>query len=159
MNLELNMINQNLNKTTKWLCTYLHVAAKCFQSDLYGQNQELKKLSFRFLIPYYLNTYLKYLCFLREPAYVHLCVSDSRACVCVQNMRIRSTCGDTYCTKSGKKFTGQVLEKFMIIDCEEVIAGSYRLGTQTDLLLNPFTHPSFNPSLLHNVTFKGFTLK
>lgn len=47
-------------------------------------------------------------------------------CVCVQNMRIRSTCGDTYCTKSGKKFTGQVLEKFMIIDCEEVIAGSYR---------------------------------
>ncbi|XP_071350496.1 protein FAM83C [Trachinotus anak] len=43
----------------------------------------------------------------------------------LSNMRIRSTCGDTYCTKSGKKFTGQVLEKFMIIDCEEVIAGSY----------------------------------
>lgn len=41
-------------------------------------------------------------------------------------MRIRSVCGDTYCTKSGKKFTGQVQEKFMIIDCEEVIAGSYR---------------------------------
>ncbi|CAB1354333.1 unnamed protein product [Coregonus sp. 'balchen'] len=41
------------------------------------------------------------------------------------NMRIRSVCGDTYCTKSGKKFTGQVQEKFMIIDCEEVIAGSY----------------------------------
>ncbi|KAL6112284.1 fam83c [Pungitius sinensis] len=43
----------------------------------------------------------------------------------LSNMRIRSTCGDTYCTKSGKKFTGQVLEKFMIIDCEEVMAGSY----------------------------------
>ncbi|XP_078105607.1 protein FAM83C [Sander vitreus] len=43
----------------------------------------------------------------------------------MSNMRIRSMCGDTYCTKSGKKFTGQVLEKFMIIDCEEVIAGSY----------------------------------
>ncbi|XP_006639829.2 protein FAM83C [Lepisosteus oculatus] len=41
------------------------------------------------------------------------------------NMRIRSVCGDTYCTKSGKKFTGQVQEKFLIIDCEEVIAGSY----------------------------------
>ncbi|KAL2090666.1 hypothetical protein ACEWY4_012929 [Coilia grayii] len=41
------------------------------------------------------------------------------------NMRIRSVCGDTYCTKSGKKFTGQVQEKFMIIDCEEVLAGSY----------------------------------
>lgn len=46
--------------------------------------------------------------------------------ICVQNMRIRSVRGDTYCTKSGKKFSGQVLEKFMIIDCEEVIAGSYR---------------------------------
>ncbi|XP_029282819.1 protein FAM83C [Cottoperca gobio] len=43
----------------------------------------------------------------------------------MNNMRIRSTVGDTYCTKSGKKFTGQVLEKFLIIDCEEVIAGSY----------------------------------
>ncbi|KAF7647959.1 hypothetical protein LDENG_00164160 [Lucifuga dentata] len=43
----------------------------------------------------------------------------------LSNMRIRSVCGDTYCTKSGKKFTGQVLEKFVIIDCEEVIAGSY----------------------------------
>lgn len=46
--------------------------------------------------------------------------------LCVQNMRVRSVRGDTYCTKSGKKFSGQVLEKFMIIDCEEVIAGSYR---------------------------------
>ncbi|KAK7155792.1 hypothetical protein R3I93_010449 [Phoxinus phoxinus] len=43
----------------------------------------------------------------------------------LSNMRIRSVCGDTYCTKSGKKFTGQVQEKFMIIDGEEVIAGSY----------------------------------
>ncbi|XP_034548711.1 protein FAM83C isoform X2 [Notolabrus celidotus] len=43
----------------------------------------------------------------------------------LSNIRIRSVNGDTYCTKSGKKFTGQVLEKFMIIDCEEVIAGSY----------------------------------
>ncbi|XP_066558139.1 protein FAM83C [Amia ocellicauda] len=41
------------------------------------------------------------------------------------NMRIRSVCGDTYCTKSGKKFTGQVQEKFLIIDCQDVIAGSY----------------------------------
>nr|XP_054589238.1 protein FAM83C [Nothobranchius furzeri] len=43
----------------------------------------------------------------------------------LSNMRIRSVFGETYCTKSGKKFTGQVMEKFMIIDCEEVIAGSY----------------------------------
>ncbi|XP_069740501.1 protein FAM83C [Narcine bancroftii] len=43
----------------------------------------------------------------------------------VNNMRIRSVIGDTYCTKSGMKFNGQVLEKFMIIDLEKVVAGSY----------------------------------
>ncbi|XP_051886936.1 protein FAM83C [Pristis pectinata] len=43
----------------------------------------------------------------------------------VNNMRIRSVVGDTYCTKSGKKFNGQVLEKFLIIDLEQVVAGSY----------------------------------
>uniref|UniRef100_A0A3Q1ENN6 Family with sequence similarity 83 member C n=1 Tax=Acanthochromis polyacanthus TaxID=80966 RepID=A0A3Q1ENN6_9TELE len=37
----------------------------------------------------------------------------------LSNMRIRSVCGDTYCTKSGKKFSGQVLEKFMIIDSNQ----------------------------------------
>lgn len=44
----------------------------------------------------------------------------------VQNMRVRSTCGDTYCSKAGRRFTGQALEKFVIIDCEQVVAGSYR---------------------------------
>ncbi|XP_072135976.1 protein FAM83C [Mobula birostris] len=43
----------------------------------------------------------------------------------IKNMRIRSVVGDTYCTKSGKKFSGQVLEKFLIIDLEKVVAGSY----------------------------------
>uniref|UniRef100_H0W6V4 Family with sequence similarity 83 member C n=1 Tax=Cavia porcellus TaxID=10141 RepID=H0W6V4_CAVPO len=41
------------------------------------------------------------------------------------NMRVRSTCGDTYCSKAGRRFTGQALEKFIIIDCEQVITGSY----------------------------------
>ncbi|KAM4842749.1 protein FAM83C [Thomomys bottae] len=41
------------------------------------------------------------------------------------NMRVRSTCGDTYCSKAGRRFTGQALEKFIIIDCEQVVAGSY----------------------------------
>lgn len=44
----------------------------------------------------------------------------------VQNMRVRSTCGDTYCSKAGRRFTGQALEKFVIIDCEQVVAGSFR---------------------------------
>lgn len=43
-----------------------------------------------------------------------------------QNMRVRSTCGDTYCSKAGRRFTGQALEKFVVIDCEQVVAGSYR---------------------------------
>ncbi|XP_072271027.1 protein FAM83C [Pyxicephalus adspersus] len=41
------------------------------------------------------------------------------------NMKIRTITGDTYCTKSGKKFSGQSLSKFLLIDCEHVIAGSY----------------------------------
>ncbi|XP_070601073.1 protein FAM83C [Erythrolamprus reginae] len=41
------------------------------------------------------------------------------------NMRIRSVSGDTYYSKAGKKLTGQALEKFVLIDCEQVLAGSY----------------------------------
>ncbi|XP_036758364.2 protein FAM83C [Manis pentadactyla] len=41
------------------------------------------------------------------------------------NMRVRSMCGDTYCSKAGRRVTGQALEKFVIIDCEQVVAGSY----------------------------------
>ncbi|XP_002747294.4 protein FAM83C [Callithrix jacchus] len=41
------------------------------------------------------------------------------------NMRVRSTCGDTYCSKAGRRFTGQALEKFIFIDCEQVVVGSY----------------------------------
>ncbi|KAM6163836.1 protein FAM83C [Rhynchocyon petersi] len=41
------------------------------------------------------------------------------------NMRVRSTCGDTYCSKAGRRFTGRALEKFIIIDCEQVVVGSY----------------------------------
>ncbi|XP_066091299.1 protein FAM83C [Saccopteryx bilineata] len=41
------------------------------------------------------------------------------------NMRVRSTCGDTYCSKAGRRFTGRALEKFVLIDCEQVVAGSY----------------------------------
>ncbi|KAJ1124563.1 hypothetical protein NDU88_003013 [Pleurodeles waltl] len=43
----------------------------------------------------------------------------------VPNLRVRTLTGSTYCTKSGKKFSGQFLEKFILIDCEQVIAGTY----------------------------------
>lgn len=43
-----------------------------------------------------------------------------------QNMRIRCLSGDTYYSKAGKKFAGQVLEKFVLVDCDQVLAGTYR---------------------------------
>ncbi|XP_077581469.1 protein FAM83C [Stigmatopora nigra] len=57
--------------------------------------------------------------------FTEMCGALDVHAVDLSNMRIRSVCGDTYCAKSGKKFSGRVLEKFLIIDCEEVIAGSY----------------------------------
>ncbi|KAL8179268.1 UNVERIFIED_CONTAM: hypothetical protein K2H54_062307 [Gekko kuhli] len=41
------------------------------------------------------------------------------------NMRIRCVSGDTYYSKAGKKLAGQAFEKFMMIDCEQVLAGTY----------------------------------
>ncbi|NXH23147.1 FA83C protein, partial [Bucco capensis] len=41
------------------------------------------------------------------------------------NMRVRCLRGDTYYSKAGKKFAGQVLEKFILIDCDQVLAGTY----------------------------------
>ncbi|NXA53819.1 FA83C protein, partial [Nothocercus julius] len=41
------------------------------------------------------------------------------------NMRIRCLSGDTYYSKAGKKFAGRVLEKFTLIDCDQVLAGTY----------------------------------
>ncbi|XP_043545293.1 protein FAM83A [Chiloscyllium plagiosum] len=41
------------------------------------------------------------------------------------NIEIRHVSGDLYCSKSGKKFSGQVQEKFTIIDCLHVLSGSY----------------------------------
>ncbi|KAG7235632.1 hypothetical protein INR49_002394, partial [Caranx melampygus] len=79
-----------------------------------------KKASNKRRIPVYILLDEKHLSYFTEMCSV-LDIQNSH----LSNMRIRSVCGDTYCTKSGKKFTGQVLEKFMIIDCEEVIAGSY----------------------------------
>ncbi|XP_057700829.1 protein FAM83C [Corythoichthys intestinalis] len=57
--------------------------------------------------------------------FTDMCATLDVHSVNLSNMRIRSVCGDTYCAKSGRKFSGRVMEKFLIIDCEEVIAGSY----------------------------------
>ncbi|XP_052434215.1 protein FAM83A-like [Carassius gibelio] len=42
-------------------------------------------------------------------------------------MSIRSVQGETYCAKLGREFTGQMKEKFIIVDCTKVLVGSYSL--------------------------------
>lgn len=43
-----------------------------------------------------------------------------------QNISIRSVEGEVYCAKSGRKFAGQIQEKFIISDWRFVLSGSYR---------------------------------
>ncbi|XP_051721611.1 protein FAM83A [Ctenopharyngodon idella] len=45
----------------------------------------------------------------------------------LSRMSIRSVQGETYCAKSGRKFTGQMKEKFIIVDCTKVLVGTYSL--------------------------------
>lgn len=44
----------------------------------------------------------------------------------LQNISVRSVCGEVYCAKSGRKFSGQIQEKFLISDWRYVLSGSYR---------------------------------
>ncbi|XP_074753684.1 protein FAM83A isoform X2 [Athene noctua] len=42
-----------------------------------------------------------------------------------QNISVRSVTGEVYCAKSGRKFSGQIQEKFLICDWRYVLSGSY----------------------------------
>ncbi|KAM6142132.1 protein FAM83A [Phoenicopterus ruber ruber] len=42
-----------------------------------------------------------------------------------KNISVRSVTGEVYCAKSGKKFSGQIQEKFLISDWRYVLSGSY----------------------------------
>ncbi|XP_028905374.1 protein FAM83C [Ornithorhynchus anatinus] len=57
--------------------------------------------------------------------FLEMCYKMDVGGVHLPNVRVRSVCGDTYCSKAGRRVTGQALEKFVIIDCEQVVAGSY----------------------------------
>ncbi|KAG3273657.1 protein FAM83A isoform X1 [Ictidomys tridecemlineatus] len=48
-------------------------------------------------------------------------ISDSH----LKNIAIRSVEGEVYCAKSGRKFAGQIQEKFLISDWRVVLSGSY----------------------------------
>ncbi|MFT7816170.1 protein FAM83A [Arapaima gigas] len=57
--------------------------------------------------------------------FVEMCDNMQISSSHLTRMSVRSVCGDTYCAKSGRKFSGQVKEKFVIIDCTQVLAGSF----------------------------------
>ncbi|XP_040586575.1 protein FAM83A isoform X1 [Mesocricetus auratus] len=46
----------------------------------------------------------------------------------LKNISIRSVEGEVYCAKSGRKFAGQIQEKFIISDWRVVLSGSYSLS-------------------------------
>ncbi|KAM7176207.1 protein FAM83A [Macrochelys suwanniensis] len=43
----------------------------------------------------------------------------------LKNISVRSVTGEVYCAKSGRKFSGQIQEKFIISDWRYVLSGSY----------------------------------
>ncbi|XP_048384739.2 protein FAM83A-like [Stegostoma tigrinum] len=57
--------------------------------------------------------------------FIEMCEKLQITTTHLTNIEIRHVSGDLYCSKSGKKFSGQVQEKFTIIDCLHVLAGSY----------------------------------
>ncbi|KFP87629.1 Protein FAM83C, partial [Acanthisitta chloris] len=81
---------------------------------------DLLEASSRRHVPVYLildEEYLKH--------FVEMCNKMSLTQDNFPNMRIRCLSGDTYYSKAGKKFAGQVLEKFILVDCDQVLAGTY----------------------------------
>ncbi|KAM6248435.1 protein FAM83C [Porphyrio hochstetteri] len=81
---------------------------------------DLLEASSRRHVPVYLildEEYLKH--------FVEMCNKMALTQDNFSNMRIRCLSGDTYYSKAGKKFAGQNLEKFILIDCDQVLAGTY----------------------------------
>ncbi|KAM6404337.1 protein FAM83C [Rhynochetos jubatus] len=81
---------------------------------------DLLEASSRRHVPVYLildEEYLKH--------FVEMCTKMGLTQDSFPNMRVRCLSGDTYYSKAGKKFAGQVLEKFILIDCDQVLAGTY----------------------------------
>uniref|UniRef100_A0A8C3X3F3 Family with sequence similarity 83 member A n=1 Tax=Catagonus wagneri TaxID=51154 RepID=A0A8C3X3F3_9CETA len=72
-------------------------------------------------------------------------VSDSH----FKNISIRSVEGEVYCAKSGRKFAGQIQEKFIISDWRYVLCGSYSFtwlcGHVHRNILSKFTGQAVEP--------------
>ncbi|XP_023669062.1 protein FAM83A [Paramormyrops kingsleyae] len=57
--------------------------------------------------------------------FVEMCQKLQISASHLKRLSIRSVRGGTYCAKSGRKFSGLVKEKFVIIDRTQVLAGSF----------------------------------
>lgn len=53
-----------------------------------------------------------------------------------QNMRVRVLGGKTFCSRTGRMVLGEMKNKFLLVDLETVILGSYRSAAPSRLLLN-----------------------
>ncbi|XP_041962115.1 protein FAM83A [Alosa sapidissima] len=62
---------------------------------------------------------------LNLPIFLEMCNNLQINASHIPKMSVRSVPGQTYCAKSGKKFKGQIQEKFIIADCTQVLFGSY----------------------------------
>ncbi|KAM4688674.1 protein FAM83A [Discoglossus pictus] len=58
-------------------------------------------------------------------SFLHMCEKLQVKDVHLKNISVRSVTGEVYCAKSGKKFAGQIHEKFIISDWRCVLSGSY----------------------------------
>uniref|UniRef100_A0A8C5PFI8 Family with sequence similarity 83 member A n=1 Tax=Leptobrachium leishanense TaxID=445787 RepID=A0A8C5PFI8_9ANUR len=57
--------------------------------------------------------------------FIQMCEKLEIKDVHLKNICVRSVTGEVYCAKSGKKFHGQICEKFIISDWRCVLSGSY----------------------------------
>ncbi|MGH0145408.1 UNVERIFIED_CONTAM: hypothetical protein FKN15_048872 [Acipenser sinensis] len=60
-----------------------------------------------------------------------------------ENMRVRVVGGVSFCSHDGKMVSGEMKEKFILIDHETVITGSYRRGVAVYILLEQRGEESF----------------
>ncbi|KAM8966576.1 protein FAM83A isoform 2-T2 [Pelodytes ibericus] len=57
--------------------------------------------------------------------FIQMCEKLQVKDIHLKNICVRSVTGEVYCAKSGKKFYGQIYEKFIISDWRSVLSGSY----------------------------------
>ncbi|XP_075996933.1 protein FAM83D [Genypterus blacodes] len=69
------------------------------------------------------------------PAFLKMCRNLNVRLDDLQQMRVRTITGPSYCMRSGARITGKVHERFMLIDGSRVATGSYRFNW-TDGKLN-----------------------